>query len=172
MNGDIPMFIKNDNEPDICVRVGDGVINMRVGAIIIKNNHVLMVKNARDDYYYSVGGRIQFGETAGQAVIREVYEETGINLEIDRLGFVSENYFYGTIGDETMRLIYEPGFYFYMKVPEYFEPHCESRTADGLEERLEWVPFDTDKTVYPTFFKTELANPVNEMRFIVMDERD
>ena len=58
MNGDIPMLIKKDNEPDICVRIGDGVINMRVGAIIIKNNHVLMMKNARDDYYYSVGGRI------------------------------------------------------------------------------------------------------------------
>ena len=65
----------------------------------------------------------------------------------------------------------EPGFYFYMKVSEDFEPHCESRTADGLEERLEWVPFDTDKTIYPTFFKTELANPVNEIRYIVMDER-
>ena len=43
---------------------------------------------------------------------------------------------------------------------------------EGLEERLEWVPFDTDKTVYPTFFKTELANPVNGVRYIVMDERD
>ena len=41
----------------------------------------------------------------------------------------------------------EPGFYFYMKVSEDFEPHCESLTADGLEERLEWVPFDTDKTI-------------------------
>ena len=166
------MYIEKENTQDICVRIGDGVINMKVGAIIIRNNHVLMVKNARDDYHYSVGGRIKFGETAGQAVIREVYEETGVNLEIDRLGFVSENFFYGTIGDNTMRLIYEPGFYFYMKVPEDFEPHCESLTAEGLEERLEWVPFDTDKTVYPTFFKTELANPVNGVRYIVMDERD
>ena len=157
---------------DICVRVGDGVINMRVGAIIIRNNKVLMMKNSRDDYYYSVGGRIQFGETAEQAVIREVYEETGVSMDVERLGFVSENFFYGSIGDRIERLIYEPGFYFYMSVPADFEPHGESLTADGLEEYLEWVPFDTDKTVYPTFFKTELLHPVNEVRYIVMDERD
>ena len=62
------MYIEKENTQDICVRIGDGVINMKVGAIIIRNNHLLMVKNARDDYYYSVGGRIKFGETAGQAV--------------------------------------------------------------------------------------------------------
>ena len=60
---------------DMCVRCGEGVINIRVGAIIIKDDKILMVKNNRDDYYYSVGGRIQFGETAEQAVKREVQEE-------------------------------------------------------------------------------------------------
>ena len=44
---------------DICIRCSEGVVNIRVGAIIIKENKVLMVKNIRDDYYYSVGGRIQ-----------------------------------------------------------------------------------------------------------------
>ena len=33
---------------DICVRCGEGVVNIRVGAIIIKDNKVLMVKNNRD----------------------------------------------------------------------------------------------------------------------------
>ena len=165
------MLIKNDNEPDICVRVGDGVINMRVGAIIIKNNHVLMMKNARDDYYYSVGGRIKFGETAEQAVIREVYEETGINMEIDRLGFVSENYFYGTIGDKVNRLIYEPGFYFYMKTPADFEPDPAALAAEGRGEHLAWVSPETEKTIFPAFFKTALAEPVPYIRHFVTDER-
>ena len=76
-----------DNK-DMCVRCGEGVINIRVGAIIIKEDKILMVKNNRDDYYYSVGGRIQFGETAEQAVKREVKEELGFEMEIDRLGFI------------------------------------------------------------------------------------
>ena len=40
--------IKNMNK-DICVRCDEGVVNIRVGAIIIKDNKVLMVKNNRDD---------------------------------------------------------------------------------------------------------------------------
>lgn len=33
------------------------------------------------------------GETAEQAVIREVYEETGIMYQIERLAFIHENFF-------------------------------------------------------------------------------
>ena len=156
---------------DITVRVDDSVINLRVGAVIIKENKVLMVKNPRDDYYYSVGGRIKMGETSEQAVIREVFEELGVQLPIDRLGFISENYFYGDMGDNTGREIYEICFYYYMKTPSDFEPHGESVTSDGLAETFEWIPFDTDKTVYPVFFKTELYEPCETVKHITADER-
>ena len=156
---------------DMCARTDDGVINIRVGAIIVRDERVLMVKNARDAWYYSVGGRIKFGETAEQAVVREVFEETGVKMQVDRLGFISESYFHGTIGDPVERLIYEPCFYFYMRVPDGFEIRSASLTSDGLEERLEWIPFDTTKTIYPAFFKTELKSPGQGVKHIVCDER-
>ncbi len=156
---------------DMTVRLDESVINLRVGAIITRGDRVLMVKNGRDDWYYSVGGRIQMGETSEQAVVREVREELGVSLEVDRLGFVHENYFYGTLGDNVGRQIYELCFFYYMKVPEGFEPRCRSVTGDGIAETLEWVPFDTEKTIYPVFFKTELARPSAEIRHIVSDER-
>ncbi|MBO4915973.1 MAG: NUDIX domain-containing protein [Oscillospiraceae bacterium] len=156
---------------DITVRVGDGVVNLRVGAIITKGDRVLMVKNSRDDWYYSVGGRIQVGETSEQAIVREVREELGVSMEIDRLGFVHENYFYGTLGDNIGRQIYELCFFYYMKTPDDFEPLCRSATGDGYPETIEWVPFDTDKTIYPVFFKTELKKPCREIKHIISDER-
>ena len=73
---------------DMCVPCDDGIINIRVGAIILKEGRFLMVRNDQADYFYSVGGRIKFGETAEEAVIREVEEETGIRMKINHLGFV------------------------------------------------------------------------------------
>jgi len=160
-----------EENKDMCVRCDDGVINIRVGAIIIKDDKILMVKNNRDDYYYSVGGRIQFGETAEQAIKREVKEELGFEMEVDRLGFICETYFYGTIGDDTERLIYEPAFYFYMKTPEDFAIQNSTFIEDGTPEHLEWVPLDTNKIIYPEFFKTELKNHDKEIKRIVADER-
>ena len=75
---------------DMCVACDDGILNIRAGAIIMKDGKLLMVGNERN-YLYSVGGRIKFGETAQEAVVREVLEETGVKMEIDRLGFVHEN---------------------------------------------------------------------------------
>ena len=101
---------------DCTVAIDDGYINLRVGAIIMKNGKFLMVGNQKDNYLYSVGGRIQFGETAEEAVVREVFEETGVKLEIDRLGFIHENFFYGDYAKKKDRLIYEVSYYFYLPI--------------------------------------------------------
>ena len=85
---------------DLTLPVDGGFLNVRVGAIILKDGKFLMVYNPAVEYCYSVGGRIRFGETAEQAVIREVEEETGARLEIDRLGFIHEDFFYGDFADK------------------------------------------------------------------------
>lgn len=41
---------------DMTVACDDGLINIRVGAIILKDGKFLMVGNERSDYLYSVGG--------------------------------------------------------------------------------------------------------------------
>lgn len=158
-------------DKDITLRCGSGIVNMRVGAIITKGGKFLMVGNERSNYYYSVGGRIKFGETAEEAVRREVFEETGVKLEVDRLGFVHENYFYGDSPKNLGRLIYELSFFFYMKVPDDFEPHCMSFDEDESREHLSWISPDTDRLIYPTFFKTELLSPCGGVRHITTDER-
>ncbi len=155
---------------DMCVACDDGFLNIRAGAIIMKGGKLLMVGNSRN-YLYSVGGRIKFGETAEEAVVREVFEETGIKMEIDRLGFVHENYFYGDAPSNLNKLIYEISFFFYMKVPDTFAPVSESFTEGSSEERLVWVSLDDDIHMYPEFFKTELKNPTDAVKHFVNDER-
>ena len=152
---------------DLCVKMDDGILNIRVGAIIMKEDKFLMVENDRFDHMYSVGGRIKFGETAEEAVVREVFEETGVKMEIDRLGFIHENFFPGDTEVKKGNIVHEISFFFYMKVPDDFEPVCNSFTEDGNKEHLVWIRADHKKKYYPEFFKTELNNPVMEVKHFV-----
>ncbi len=163
--------VQAENNPDMCVPCGEGIINIRVGAIILQGGRFLMVKNPMADYLYSVGGRIKFGETAQEAVIREVMEETGVRMEIDHLGFILENYFIADIPSKLGKEIYELGYYFYMKVPEGFQPVCDSITEFGVSEFLEWVSPDEPRTIYPAFFRTELDINDRSVKHCVKDDR-
>ena len=158
-------------ERDLCIDVEGGVVNIRVGAIILKAGKLLMVSNPDTDYLYSVGGRIQFGESAEQAVVREVREETGVEMEIDRLGFVAEDFFIGDHVAKKGRLIYELGFYFYMKTPEDFEPVCSSFSEDGVREYLVWVAPEEGRKLYPVFFNDELRHPSEQVKHFLTDQR-
>ena len=155
---------------DLCVKMDDGILNIRVGAIIMKEDKFLMVGNNRFDHLYSVGGRIKFGETAEEAVVREVYEETGVKMEIDRLGFIHENFFPGDSVVKKGKVVHEISFFFYMKVPEDFEPVSESFTEDGNPEFLKWITADESQIYYPEFFRTELANPVDYVKHFVTSD--
>ena len=154
---------------DMCVTCDTGVLNIRVGAIIMKGGKVLMVGNERADYLYSVGGRIKFAETAEEAVLREVFEETGVKMEIDRLGFVHENYFYGDSPSNLGKLIYEISFFFYMNVSCDFVPISASFTEDNSKEYLKWVSLDEDIKMYPNFFRAELQHPMVTVKHFISD---
>lgn len=157
---------------DISVPCENGFVNLRVGAIIVKDGKLLMVgSRIRPEYLYSVGGRIKFGETAEEAVIREVYEETGVRMEVDRLGFVHENYFYGDGDYNKGKLVYEIAFFFYMKVPEDFSPSRDSVPEDENDEFLEWIDPEAPIRYYPEFFRKELSHPEIGVKYFLTDER-
>ena len=110
-------------------------------------------------------------ETSEEAVVREVLEETGIKMEVDRLGFIHENYFYGDAESNLGKLIYEVSYFYYMKVPDDFEPVCMSMTEDDHEEFLRWIDIDDPIKYYPEFFRTELLHPEDGVKHFVTDER-
>jgi len=51
-------------------------------ALIIEDNQVLLLHHKKLDVWLYPGGHIEKNETPEQAVLREVMEETGLNVEI------------------------------------------------------------------------------------------
>ena len=151
---------------DLTFKTDCGRFNYRVGAIIIKNGKILVVKNEKSTYYYSVGGRVQFGETTREAVKREVKEELGIELEIDRPVFFHEQFFDEVDSKEHF---HEISLYYLMKQPsEDQELVCTSVSETGNKEILCWLPIDQLKnyTVFPNFFAKELLNLPEQVKLI------
>ncbi len=134
---------------------------LRACGILINDGKVLMIRNDRDPYYYSVGGAVRHGETIETAAIREVWEETGVNFEIDRLAFIHENFFNGNQDSIFQGLVcHELAFYYLMKWQPESRVKDSSLTSDGLQEHLVWFDIkeltDTNLVVYPEFFAQEL----------------
>jgi len=130
------------------------VFYYRVGAIIIEDNHVLMIKNDSVDYLYSIGGAVNHGETAEEAVLREIQEETGVDYEIERPVFVYENIF-----SENDKNFHGIELFFLMKPRGTREGLvCKSNGMDGAKESLHWLPLNEMAKIelFPEFFKTRL----------------
>ncbi|MCL2112316.1 MAG: NUDIX domain-containing protein [Streptococcaceae bacterium] len=157
---------------DIALTSGSDYFRYRACGIIIENDAVLMVSNDRDDYFYSIGGAVKIGETAEEACVREVLEETGVHFEIDRLVFILENFFTLSATDQrTEKNAHELAFYFLMKPQEHgdFKPDV---TNDGLSEHLTWIPISTysGHKAYPLFFADELPKLRLDLRLQSLSE--
>jgi len=149
---------------DITLKVEDGYFIYGVSAIILHNNNVLMAKNDNYPYYYPIGGRVSFGETSENAVLREVHEETGVDFEIDRLAFIHENFFVGSfMGNKPC---HEIRLFYLMKPHNDVENiKCSNVDVNGEKESLHWLPIDklSEYHLFPEFFKSELRCLKNEV---------
>ncbi|WP_022762666.1 MULTISPECIES: NUDIX hydrolase [unclassified Butyrivibrio] len=143
----------------------------RAAAIIVEEGCVLFAGNEIDDYYYSIGGAVHIGETAEDAVKREVLEETGVAYEIDRLAVIHENFFTENQGSLKGMDCHEIAMYFLMKPRGTKELQSDSYTQ-GVKENMYWLPIsELDKyRAFPTFMKEYLQKEHSGVEHIVSNE--
>lgn len=149
---------------DISFKWDNEKFNYRVCAMIISNNRILAMHDERSPYFYLPGGRVTMGETAEQAVIREVQEELGITPKIIRPVWLNQAFF--TEAVDKLRY-HELCIYFLMDVSET-DLLKNSDTFTSLEGNhthiFEWLEFGRlkDEYFYPLFLKKEIFNIPSE----------
>ncbi|MBH2007416.1 NUDIX domain-containing protein [Candidatus Saccharibacteria bacterium] len=109
--------------------------------IVIKNNKVLMSKQF-DDKYTLPGGGVNLGEDLKTAVVREVKEETGLDVNDPRVVGVENSFFHAAHGSKES----------YHSVLIYYSCILQGGelSTDGFDEEerrhaeiAEWIPIST-----------------------------
>ena len=131
---------KSDVPVNLTFRMPVGRFNFRVAAIIIHKGHLLLIRNSDTSYLYMVGGRVQYNETTEEAVLREVWEETGVALEVDRAVFFQELFLDEEVTGEHF---HEIGVYYLMKDSDELDNLADRPVKErGVTEELIWIPMD------------------------------
>lgn len=131
--------------------------NFRVAGIAIHNNRILLHTTEKDDFWNLPGGRVEFNESTDQTIIREIKEELDIEVQMNKLLFVNEDFF-----DYEDKHYHEIGFYYLIDLPDGHEVIKKDGEFKGIEDygRLifKWFLLDElkDLNVYPEILKTEL----------------
>ena len=155
---------RGGNEMDISYKTESGKFNYRVCAMIISDGKILAMHDERSPYFYLPGGRVKMGETAEDAVIREVREELGIIAKIARPLWLNQAFF--TEDVDHLRY-HELCIYFLMDISEtdLLERGNEFTVNEGKRTHIfEWLDFDQlkEEYFYPLFLKKEIFNLPNE----------
>ena len=113
------------------------VFNCRVNGILIKEEKVLLSKLRNDANWTTVGGKVTFGETSEDAILREFREEMGVAIEIDRLLGIVEHFF-----DFKGKVFHQYLFVYQLKDPNNCVPvfDGEVEMADNPNGICRWFP--------------------------------
>lgn len=67
-------------------------MNVRVTGVVIEDGQILVLnQDSRDGRAWSLpGGKVEEGEPLGEALVREMREETGIDVDVGRLLYVCD----------------------------------------------------------------------------------
>lgn len=131
--------------------------NFRVAGIAIHNNRILLHTTEKDDFWNLPGGRVEFNESTDQTIIREIKEELDIEVQMNKLLFVNEDFF-----DYDDKHYHEIGFYYLIGFPDGHEVIEKNGEFRGIEDNgrliFRWFSLDElkDLNVYPEILKTEL----------------
>lgn len=146
------------------------VFNYRTCAVIIDDKRILLHKMKDDDFWTLVGGRVQMLESSECAIKREIKEELGEKVEINRLLWIVENFFKFKDRD-----YHEIAAIYYINLKKESWIINQNASFNGLEgESLiyKWFHFDelNDLNIKPSFLKEKLICLPNKPSHIIHKE--
>lgn len=123
----------------IRIKLNKRLFNMRIAGLAFRNGHALVHRATHEQFWTFPGGTAEIGESSVDTLIREMKEETGSEIVVDRHLWTVENFF-----SFEGRTWHEIGVYYLMQMPDTFPFAPETivhRVRDAKNDlEFKWVP--------------------------------
>jgi len=106
--------------------------------VVVHDGKVLLVRIKSSGKYWFPGGAVDLGETLEATAKREVKEETGIEVEVEKFLDFKEVFFYAEREDE----IFHSFSFFYLCKPKTLNLK-DGDVDDGVAEQPQWIDIKT-----------------------------
>jgi ADP-ribose pyrophosphatase YjhB (NUDIX family) len=151
---------------DAVFRVNRSVFNYRVAGVWIENGHVLLHKMVGDEHWSLPGGRVRMMEDSKTSLKREISEELGIQVNVNQLLWIVENFF-----EYNRENYHELGLYYKVTAENgaaYFK-EGDFYGTEGNRLIFRWVPLNQLEEIplYPLFLRKELKNLPYSTQYII-----
>ena len=139
---------------------------VRVAGVALRGSEVLLHRRIGESVWALPGGRVEVGESAASALIRELGEELACLAVCGELVFVAENFF-----PYAGASIHEVGLYFQVTL-EAASPAMQAfSTFNGPEPKIEFKWFERGAlagvSLRPSFLARALAGSELEFQHVV-----
>ena len=142
--------------------------NVRTIAIIFNGDKVLLQTVEGDGHWLLPGGRAELLEPAVDGIRREMREELDVEIEVERLVWVVENFF-----ENSGKSVHQIAFFFLATLP----PGCHlcemTGPFEGSESNVtiifQWIPLRelSETILYPSFLCEALKSLPDGTQYIV-----
>jgi ADP-ribose pyrophosphatase YjhB (NUDIX family) len=104
-------------------------------ALMVRNGKVLLLKMKQTGKYHLPGGGIAAGERLEAGLARELYEETGVKVEIRRLAHFEELFFYYNPSGRAYHGLH----FFYICMPKPVALVPDDQVQDEAAGEPRWI---------------------------------
>ncbi len=164
--------VKEGLSMDAGFKSGKNIFRYRVAMIIIEDDHLLTAKNNMSDYYYTLSGAVNLGESSENAARKLTLEMINENYDVERLLTIVENFFNYEFND-TQYDFHEITFYYLMEEKGRKDIIQKNDIGGGRKESFTWIPMNEIKTIEmrPEIVKEIIQKLPENVETIINDER-
>lgn len=132
---------KNNYGKEVEVPANKFFFRPSVYGFIVDNSKILVMRNKSNNKIWFPGGGLEIDERLEDGLKREVKEETGLVITVDKLILTKENFFYYQPLDEA----YHAFLFFYLCRPSTQNLIADDKVNDLESKKPRWVPIKNIK---------------------------